>query len=661
MKKTIHALVGLCSAGCLTLAQESPVSEALRIPVLENAALSSHEAVLTQVRDADEAADAAFAALDSKAALAGCQRRLRERWLASFGGLPERTPLNARVTGTVPRDGYRIEKVLFESMPGLFVTAHLFLPDAADFPPPYPAVLICCGHSNDGKADKGYQRGAVLAAKAGLAAFIIDPIDQGERLQLSGKKPPSNVSGHNVTGVSAMLLGWNTARFRIWDGMRALDYMQSRPEIDPARLGVMGNSGGGTLSAYLMALDDRIGAGAPSCYITTLRDVCDRIGPQDAEQNFFGQLAFGLNHAGFLLSRAPMPVCVNCAHGDFFPFEGSQKTFATARAVFERFGWGERLAMIDVPGSHGWKEGTRSGSVQWMRRWLRDDASALPFDLGHLRALCAKYDAKTADCGLQEPDAWVTATGQVRDLPGARSVYDIMRDELAAIEKNRKPLMPEEHAKTVRAVAGIRERAALRFTRADVARRDRTGFKEIRQTFALPSGITLPTVTLVPDGVSAAPVLVADGAGKSNALATVAAYLRNGHPVMAADLTAVGEIGECKHRFYGSKNADEGIAVMLYLLGQSLVGLRAEDILICAQSHAEAFGGQPVILHASGGLSIAASHAYAAEPGLFAKLELRDKPPSWGDVIRASNRFNFADCVQGAVRVYDWAALCGGQ
>ena len=102
-----------------------------------------------------------------------------------------------------------------------------------------------------------------------------------------------------------------------------------------------------------------------------LRDVCNKCGPQDAEQNFFGQLAFGLNHAGYLLARAPSPVCMNCTHGDFFPFAGSRKSLAVASELFGRFGWGERMAMMDVPGPHGWQEGTRGASIQWMqrRRW----------------------------------------------------------------------------------------------------------------------------------------------------------------------------------------------------------------------------------------------------------------------------------------------------
>ena len=658
---SLAALVGLLAAHVAAdPIQPDAVAQALRRPVLKGAGLSSHAAVFAQVCAADEAADGAFTALGSKVALADYQQRLRNKWTASFGGFPVRTPLNARVTGVVVRKGYRIEKVLFESQPGLFVTAHLYLPDGGDAPkPPYPGVLICCGHSGDGKASDGYQRGAVLSALAGFAALIYDPIDQGERLQLPGKNPPNNVHGHNRLGERAMLLGWSTARFRIWDGMRALDYLQSRPELNPKRLGVMGNSGGGTLSSYLMALDDRIGAGAPSCYLSTLRDVCDRCGPQDAEQNFFGQLAFGLNHAGLVLARAPSPVCMNCSTGDFFPFEGSRKTFATARTVFARFGWDDRLAMIDVPGPHGWKEGARSGSIQWMRRWLMDDASALPLDLVRLRALCAAYDGKTADCGLQEPAAWVTPTGQVRDLPGARSAYDLMRDELAGIEKERKKLTRESRARTVREAAGICERAALRYVCAEVEHRSgQTGFTEVRRTFARPSGIVLPTVTLIPDGAAKTPVLVVTSAGKTNAVATAERYLKLGHPVMVADLTGVGEIGECRHTFYGAQNKDEELAWMLYWLGRSLVGLRAEDLLICAQALSDAFGSRPIVLCAEGDLVIAAYHAYAAEPALFEKVETLKKPLSWGEAVRTDACFGCANCVQKALRSYDWPELC---
>lgn len=654
-------LAFICCIGLSASAAEvnTAVAKALQDPVLENAGMTTFEAVFAMVKAADAAADKAFLDHASERSLRRQQRRLRKDWAASFGGYPKRAPLNARVTGVAPRDGYRIEKVLFESQPGLFVTAHLFLPDVRpDCKPPYPGILICCGHSGEGKALAVYQRGAVLAALDGFAVLIFDPIDQGERLQLPGKKPPSGTHGHNITGVSAMLLGWNTARFRIWDGMRALDYMQSRKEIDPERLGVMGNSGGGTLSSYIMALDDRIGSGAPSCYITSFTDLCDLCGPQDAEQNFFGQLALGMNHAGFLLARAPSPVCVNCTHGDFFPFDGTKKSFAVAHEVFNRFGWGDRAAMIDVPGPHGWQEGTRAGSVQWMRRWLKRDAAALPLDLERLRKISAEFDDKKADCGIVNQDAWVTETGQVRDLPGARSVYDIMRDELARIETRRKKHSQKKLRGIVRSAAGIRDADKITYRRSVISVKEHPGLMEIRQVLALPSGVRVPAVSLLPDNSTAAPVLIVTGDGKSNQVHTAEQYLAAGHPVMAADITGTGEIGGFKHKFYGSNHQDEGVAQMLYLLGKSLVGTRAEDIIACANSHAGNCGNAPVILCAGTSTIVAAYHAYAAEPQMFSRIDtVSSMPLSWSEVVRKADRYTFSDCVQNGLRLYDWTDL----
>lgn len=658
------SLFALLVALCAFQSTAAPVlrallTEVLCEPVLENAEMSTYNAVFAMLRAADTEADKTFLGITSARSLQQHQRKLRESWMASFGGFPKRTPLQSRVIGVVQRNGYRIEKVLFESQPGLFVTALLFLPDTSENrKPPFPGILICCGHSGDGKGLDGYQRGAVLAALDGFAVLICDPIDQGERLQLPGKNPPNNVAGHNVTGVSAMLLGWNTARFRIWDKMRALDYIQSRAEIDPQRLGVMGNSGGGTLSSYMMALDDRIGAGAPSCYITTLTEVCEHCGVQDAEQSFFGQLAFGLNHTGYVLARAPSPVCINCTHGDFFPFAGAQKTFATASELFKRLGWKERLAMIDVPGPHGWQEGTRAGSVQWMRRWLMDDPTALPLDIEHLRTISAGFDATKVDCGLAGQDVWVTATGQVRDLPGARSVYDIMRDELDQIEKKRKQRSPEQLRRMVREHAGIRPVDEIPFHSTVVREKTHPEFKEIRQSFDLPSGIKLPALTLIPVHPFATPVLIVGNEGKSNHVNTVEQYLSAGHPVMVVDVTGTGEIGGWKHRFYGSKHVDEDVGQMLYLLGRSLVALRAEDILICAQTLSQRCGNAPVILCAGSGTIVATYHACAAEPALFSRVETLAAPPlAWSAVVRAADRYSFSDCVQNALRFYDWTEL----
>ncbi|HIQ20223.1 MAG TPA: hypothetical protein EYH34_03140, partial [Planctomycetes bacterium] len=202
-----------------------------------------HTYLMGRVRQALDRRVEEYEKLKTPEQLADYQRRIREFFLESLGGFPQRTPLNARVVGKQKREGYRIEKILMESQPGHFVTAVLYLPEAE---PPYPGVLFPCGHSGNGKAAEAYQRGCILLALNGLAALCYDPIDQGERFQLldeDGKPVIGGTTAHSVLGVGSALLGRNTATFRIWDGMRALDYLTSRPEIDPMRIGCTGNSG----------------------------------------------------------------------------------------------------------------------------------------------------------------------------------------------------------------------------------------------------------------------------------------------------------------------------------------------------------------------------------------------------------------------------------
>ena len=224
-------------------------------------------------RQADQAAkrwQEEYEARKTPAQIASYQARLRGKFLEAIGGLPERTPLNAKVTGTVRREGYRVEKVIFESQPKHFVTALLFLPGSEGKSPPCPGVLVPCGHSKNGKGSDAYQTMGALLAVSGMAALVVDPIDQGERGQYLGKGGWPEFWGtdaHSLLGIGSTLLGRNTARFEIWDDMRAIDYLQSRPEVDPQRIGCTGNSGGGTQTSYMMALDERIRAAAPSCYL----------------------------------------------------------------------------------------------------------------------------------------------------------------------------------------------------------------------------------------------------------------------------------------------------------------------------------------------------------------------------------------------------------
>jgi dienelactone hydrolase len=363
------------------------------------------------------------AALKTPGEIAARQTALRQAFHDALGDLPaEKTPLNARVVGRTHRDGYTVEQVIYESRPGHHVTANLYLPDS---PPPFPGVLVPCGHIESGKAGETYQRMSILLAKNGVAALCYDPIGQGERIQRLDANGKAAVKGstteHTLAGIGALLVGRTAAGYRFWDGVRSLDYLASRPEIDAARIGCTGNSGGGTLTAYLMALDDRIVAAAPSCYITSLERLFATIGPQDAEQNIPGQVALGIEHADYITMRGPKPTLLSVGTRDFFDIRGSWDTYQEVKRIYCKLGQGDRVDLFESDETHGFTRPRREACMRWMRRWLlgKDDG---PVETDF---------AIAADKDLQ-----CTETGQVLSSFRGVSVFDL--NAARALELDRK-------------------------------------------------------------------------------------------------------------------------------------------------------------------------------------------------------------------------------
>ncbi|REJ94028.1 MAG: hypothetical protein DWQ35_09095 [Planctomycetota bacterium] len=605
--------------------------------------------------------DKAFKERTARVAIDAHHADLRRRFVDAIGGLTPRTPLNAQVTGTVRRDGFVVEKILFESRPNHHVTAALFLPessaepDAEDSKRRIPGVLIPCGHAELAKADPKYQRAAALLALNGMAALVFDPIDQGERMQLidrDGNYEFWGTKGHLTVGIGCILLGSNTAEFMIHDGMRAIDYLQSRPEIDPERIGCMGNSGGGTQTAYLAALDDRIKAAAPSCYITSFPRLLKSRGGQDSEQTIYAQLAWGMDHADYLTMRLPTPQLVCAATGDFFDIRGTWDSFRQAKRLYSRLGHAERIAIVEHDGPHGYAKPLREASARWMARWL----------LGEDRVIVEpEIEVLTPE------EIQVTARGQVMLLTGERSVYDLNDERLARLEKAR----GEFDAGRVRALAGIRRLRLL--TQGDGMRHlafERDGLTLRPRTFATEKGIQLPMLTTFP-GPSDLKVIRAPGSpaedatrvlfvhqdGKSADLEAIRRIYQSGHDVMAVDLRGTGETLQKNGFFYARRFGSDGLdVIMAYLLGKSYVGMRAEDILVCAQELNRRRDGamQPVRLVAHGHVTVPALHAAAVEPQLFTEVELHGGLVSWAKLIeqRVSYR-QLVNHVHGALAHYD--------
>ncbi|HEY2413746.1 MAG TPA: prolyl oligopeptidase family serine peptidase [Pirellulaceae bacterium] len=303
---------------------------------------------------------------DAENYVSSVQQRIRE----CFGPEPERTPLNARVTGVVERDTYKIEKVIFESRPNFPITANLYIPTNRKMP--LPGVVGSCGHSATGKAVEPYQSFAQGLARLGYVMLIFDPIGQGERLQYLNEnlKPRhgSGVSEHLWAGNQQYLVGESFAAWRAWDGIRALDYLLTRKEVDPAHVGVTGNSGGGTMSTWLLGLDRRWTMGAPACFVTTMRRNLENELPQDTEQCPPRAIALGLDHADFIAAMAPKPVILLTKEKDYFDVRGGLEAFARLKHIYTLLGKPDNIALQIGPTEHGYSQENREAMYRWFNR-----------------------------------------------------------------------------------------------------------------------------------------------------------------------------------------------------------------------------------------------------------------------------------------------------
>jgi cephalosporin-C deacetylase-like acetyl esterase len=607
-----------------------------------------HDHLLGQARQQLATRRTLVASLKTPEDFARRQKELRAFFLKSLGEFPARTPLDPHTVGTIGRDGYRIEKVVFESRPDHHVTASLYLPVAGG---PVPGVLLPCGHSDNGKAYVDYQRASILLVKNGFAVLCYDPIGQGERFQLVDSKGKPVIRGtteHTMAGLGALLVGRQLASYRIWDGLRALDYLAGRPEVDPGRLACTGNSGGGTMTSYLMALDDRISVAAPSCFITSLERLFATIGPQDAEQNITGQVAAGLDHADFITMRAPKPTLLSVGTRDFFDIQGSWDTFREVKLIYGRFGFGERVDMFESDEEHGFTSPRRVATVRWLKRWLlKDDGAAVEPEFSVL-----------ADAALQ-----CTPTGQVMVDYKDVSVFDLNRRREAELKPQRDASLSRRSTADFR--ADVRNRLGLAGWKArpiTPALGESSGKRTL--AFEVEPGLVLPGIELLGDGKHgrSQSTLVKVGADWPREL-----ELGQAHPALSSHrrLVLVDPRGMGKTtpkaprgRDQSPFGADWREAYVALAIARPLLGQRAADLLdmlagLDSQSGDAAHAGfdvvgmgaaGPVVLHA----------ALLDERGLIKSVTLERSPVSWADVVaKGISRGQLGNVVPGVLESYD--------
>jgi len=303
------------------------------------------------------------------------RKELRTSVLEMIGGLPaEKTGLHATITGRVAGDSFHIEKLVYQSLPGLYVTALVYVPENGSRV--HPAILVTAGHSQNGKLH--YQELCQRLVKRGYLVISWDPVGQGERSQFWDAKAEKSrynliCAEHAVMGNLAYLAGTSLARWEVWDGMRAVDYLLSRSDVDAQRISITGTSGGGFQAALIGALDERIKVIIPSCYITALpMRIANRIfvdPDSDPEQDLFGFVSKGVDHAGLLLMMYPRPVMVAAATLDFFPIQGTHKSFSEVSAFYERFGHGDRVQLAESYNDHQYSLKNQEAALSFLDRF----------------------------------------------------------------------------------------------------------------------------------------------------------------------------------------------------------------------------------------------------------------------------------------------------
>ncbi len=433
---------------------------------------------------------AGVAQIHTRAQAQARQAMVRREILALLGDLPQRTPLRAKTLGETQADGFTIRKVVFESQPNFPVTALLYLPGGQTAGKKRPAILLTPGHGATGKlTDAGT---AALFALNGFVVLSYDPIGQGERLQYPDPVKP-NVSlatrptgEHGEASLQPMLIGDTFARYVLWDSIRGIDYLSQLPEVDPHRIGAMGCSGGGAMTALVGALDPRLAAIGVACYTTSFDTLLSTLGPQDAEQSNPRFLSSGFGFPDWVELAAPRPYAVIATYSDMFPFAGARSTVIEARrfyALFDPVSAGTPLAgthpsvpptptapalnadttnvispqahlqFITGPGGHGALRPIMGSILSFFLRNLEPGSDA---DHPNIPADYLSFGPNNPMASLPKDAFQVTSTGQVStSFPHCATVYTLNRARAAQlIAAHRRPFSPPELAAAIRRETG---------------------------------------------------------------------------------------------------------------------------------------------------------------------------------------------------------------
>lgn len=588
-------------------------------------------------------------AFRSKKDMLQYQKTVRERMCSVVGELPQRGDLQAKVVGIVKGDGFKVEKIVFQSIPGRYVTAHLYLPEQVEGR--IPACVELCGHALRGKGDNSII--AERMAVNGIAVMVVDPLGQGERLQLIDEKGTPLTRGvtteHTLINPAFNLLGSSLEAQIYFDNSRAIDYLQSRQDIDPESIGAYGFSGGGTETSYIFALDERVKAACVGLFFSSRLRTLEIQGPSDGCQQIPGEGREGIEIADMAIMAAPKPFIILDGKYDFVDHFGALQGYEELRKCYSLLGAPEKVAQYYAEDGHATPIDVQTKMVSWFKRWLAGDEGPLK---------------EVPNENWKGSGMLCTTVGQVNlGFSDAKSTMDETLETYKSLEGARKQFCSsdiESIRSKMLSLLGLPEKFNDEVEFVPTGRSHQREYEEYRFQINCTGQFPIPCVVWVPSNVREdSPVEIhLHEQGKAWYLQD---YLKrdaifNGNIIVAADFRGLGET-EDPYIYNFSKywNKDYRTSATALHAGHPLLGQRVADMrtLLNFCSSSELLEGRSVMVVADGVYGPVVMHSAVLDPRIV-EARLTRCLKTWRDYLENPlQRDMLANVVEGVLKYYD--------
>lgn len=503
-------------------------------------------------------------------------RFVREKFREMVHGFPERNPLNPIVVSKFARSDYRVENVIFQSRPNFWVTGNLYIPTKSSGP--FAGVISPCGHYPWSRMEAEYQSVYINLVKAGFVVLAYDPIGQGERRQYWNPQTKqtevatASTYEHSMPGQVLLLMREDLTHYRIWDGMRAIDYLETRPEVDKNRIACAGHSGGGTLTLFISALDERVKCAVVNEGGTGHRWPIEirsgsRVGPSDVEQNLFPAAVYGADQCDLHVAIAPRPLLALIE--DYSP--RFNRAAEHIRARYQQLGVPDKFATEQATDPHAWTPKLRIATTDWLSRWM--------------------YNRRGPE---QEPDFDTETPETLFCTPNGSLRYSQHGDSIFSLILKKQAQLPPKGARAT--ASQIKE--LLRYRKFDgaveprlIVTTPRKGYSVEKLEFLSEPGIAIPTWVFLPNAKreSYPTILFVNESGKQTDGMEFGLYerlARRGKMVVSVDVRGIGETrpphdspssryNEYIHLF----DVETAAAYMTWFMDESLFGMRVQDVV----------------------------------------------------------------------------------